>query len=150
MEESPQAWSKCPPSQKVIKKQAVIISPKIIFNQTKMPHLWFWSIQAFPSLLPCNQGWEQELTRGVTPSFHTPHFQTEDLPLPVDPDEALEAHLLIEWSYFFHWRALCSSWRISWDMVFLSSTTDPFLGPKVISSPSRDKSNLQFGALQHR
>lgn len=56
VEESPLAWSKCPPSQKVIQKKAIIITPKIIFNQNKMSHLQFWSVQAFLSLLPCNQG----------------------------------------------------------------------------------------------
>lgn len=74
-----------------------------------MLHLRFWSVEAFLSLLPCSQEREQELTRKVTPSSHTPPLQTEDLPLPGDPDEAFETHLLLEWSHFFHQRALCSS-----------------------------------------
>ena len=40
-EESPQAWSKCPPSEEGVQKKAIIISTKIIFNQNKMPHLQF-------------------------------------------------------------------------------------------------------------
>lgn len=54
------------------------------------------SVFKLPVSFPGNQGHQEELTRRVTPSFHTVQLQTEDLALPSDPSEVSGAHLLLK------------------------------------------------------